>query len=322
MDGHAERAGDRSVYGTTSRVWRAVSCSADRSFNGDVSCPPLWTAASRRVLIVQTHTHELTFTDAEVRKRYVTWDRGEVERDWDCLTVLADHAPGVAPRPLRRESVDGAPVVVMERLPGTPLGRTPLNPPQTASLGRALRRLYSVPFDAIREVGITGRLYGPTTLPDSLLGWLTDSYDLSECQNPAPVRAAIDQALAWLGKPDFLPPSQLVALGISDLNPANPIWDGTTCRLVDFEDGGLTDPAYELADHVEHLAGRLGRVFNPDALTHAVGLSGAERDRMQAYRPLWAVFWLVMLLPGNGGFRRNPPGTTEAQATHLLKLLG
>jgi len=29
-----------------------------------------------------------------------------------------------------------------------------------------------------------------------------------------------------------------------------------------------------------------------------------------------------MLLPGNGGFRRNPPGTTEAQATHLLALLG
>lgn len=168
-----------------------------------------------------------------------------------------------------------------------------------------------------REVGITERLYGPTTLPDSLRGWLTDSYDLSECQNPDLVRTAIDEVVAWLAKPDALPPSKLVALGISDLNPANLIWDGTTCRLADFEDGGLTDPAYELADHVEHLAGRLGRVFNPDALIHAVGLSEADRDRMQAYRPLWAVFWLVMLLPGNGGFRRNPPGTTKAQATHL-----
>ena len=271
---------------------------------------------------MQTHTHDLTFTDAEVRKRYVTWDRGEAEREWRCLTVLADHAPGVAPRPLRRETVHGAPVVVMERLPGTPLGGKPLTPPQTASLGRALRRLYSVPLDAIREVGITERLYGPTGLPDSLRGWLTDSYDLSECQNPDLIRTAIDEAVAWLAKPDALPPAKLVALGISDLNPANLIWDGTTCRLVDFEDGGLTDPAYELADHVEHLAGRLGRVFNPDALIHAVGLSEAERDRMQTYRPLWAVFWLVMLLPGNGGFRRNPPGTTEAQATHLMALLG
>ena len=43
---------------------------------------------------------------------------------------------------------------------------------------------------------------------------------------------------------------------------------------------------------------------------------------MSAYRPQdWASFWLTMLLPGNGGFRRNPPGTAEAQATHLLALL-
>ena len=111
-------------------------------------------------------------------------------------------------------------------------------------------------------------------------------------------------------------------LGISDLNPANVLWDGETCRLVDFEDGGLTDPAYELTDHTEHLAGRLSGVFDPNALVAAVGLSTEERGRLRAYRPLWATFWLAMLLPGNGGFRRNPRGTTEAQATHLLGLLG
>jgi hypothetical protein len=52
-----------------------------------------------------------------------------------------------------------------------------------------------------------------------------------------------------------------------------------------------------------------------------VGLSPEERERMKAHRPLWATFWLRMLLPGNRGFRRNPPGTIEAQATHLLALL-
>ena len=271
---------------------------------------------------MQTQTHDLTFTDTEVRKRYVTWDRGEADREWECLSVLADHAPGVAPRPLRRETVEGAPVIVMERLPGTPLGGAPLTPPQTASLGRALRQLYSVPLDAIREAGITERLYGPTTLPDSLRAWLRDSHDLSRCQDPQLVRGAVNDACAWLAKPDQLPAPCLAALGISDLNPANLLWDGTTCRLVDFEDGGLTDPAYELADHVEHLAGRLGGILDPEALVDAVGLSASERDRMRAYRPLWAVFWLVMLLPGNGGFGRNPPGTTESQANHLIALLG
>jgi thiamine kinase-like enzyme len=112
-----------------------------------------------------------------------------------------------------------------------------------------------------------------------------------------------------------------VSIGIADLTPANVLWDGYACRLVDFEDGGLTDPAYELADHVEHLAGRLDGIYDPNALIEAVGLSAKERDRTRSYRPLWAAFWLAMQLPGNGGFARNPPGTTEAQAQHVLALL-
>ncbi len=93
------------------------------------------------------------------------------------------------------------------------------------------------------------------------------------------------------------------------------------CRLVDFEDGGLTDPAYDLADHVEHIAARLADVYDPAGLA-AAGLSDDEQDRVDAYRPLWAAFWLVMRLPRNGGFDRNPPGTTEAQARHLIGLIG
>jgi thiamine kinase-like enzyme len=91
-------------------------------------------------------------------------------------------------------------------------------------------------------------------------------------------------------------------------------------RLVDFEDGGLSDPAYELADHVEHLGSRLPGVYDVDALPVAVGLDAGDRARMAAYRPLLAAFWLAMLLPGNGGWRRNPRGTTEAQAAHFMAL--
>lgn len=270
---------------------------------------------------MQTHTHDLAFNATEVRKRYVSWDDGEADREWSCLRLLAEYAPGVAPRPLRRDRREGGPVVVMERLPGEALGHAPLTPDQTTSLGRALRRLYDVPLEAILAENIGERRYGPTTLRQSLTGWLGDSYDLARCRDPQLVAESVDAAVAWLARADSLPASQLVALGISDLNPANILWDGETCRLVDFEDGGLTDPAYELADHVEHIAGRLANVFDPVALVKAVGLSAEERDRMRGYRPLWAAFWLAMLLPGNGGFLRNPPGTTEAQATHVLALL-
>lgn len=271
---------------------------------------------------MQTQTHELTFTDSVVRKRFVTWADGEPDREWGCLTLIWENAPGVAPRPLRRELDGSAPVVVMERLPGEPLGAGPLSPEQTRSLGRALRQVFSIPVERIVAAGITERRYGPSSLPELLTEWLEEPYDLSKCTEPRRVALGVEAALDWLASANAIPVPHLAGLGIADLNPANILWDGRACRLVDFEDGGLTDPAYDLADHVEHLASRLSSVFDPEALADAVGLTDAERLRMHAYRPLWAAFWLAMLLPGNGGFARNPPGTTEAQVHHLIKLIG
>ena len=269
---------------------------------------------------MQTHTHDLTFTDTEVHKCFVSWDAGEADREWQCLTVLAEHAPGLAPRPIRRETVEGRPVVVMERLHGDVLGREPLTEQQTTSLGEALRRLYDVPVAAAKAGGLVQRRYGAAELPEALPDWLAGEYDLERCQEPRRVARALAAAREWLQAPD-LPEPRIRALGIADLNPANVLWDGERCRLVDFEDGGLSDPAYELADHTEHLAARLAGVYDAGTLADAVGLAMEDRERMHAYRALWAAFWLAMLLPGNGGFHRNPAGTTESQADHLLALL-
>lgn len=74
-------------------------------------------------------------------------------------------------------------------------------------------------------------------------------------------------------------------------------------------------------DQIEHIASRLTAQFDPEALVAAVNPSMEQRDRMRRYRPLWAAFWLAMLLPGNRGFRRNPPGTTEEQVRHLVALI-
>jgi aminoglycoside phosphotransferase (APT) family kinase protein len=43
-------------------------------------------------------------------------------------------------------------------------------------------------------------------------------------------------------------------LGQGDANLANFLWDGTKVRIVDFEDSGPSDRAFELADLVEHLS--------------------------------------------------------------------
>ena len=236
---------------------------------------------------MQTSTHGVTLGATEVRKEFVADHEERAEREWECLTVLAAHAPGLAPRPLRREDGD-TPVIVMERLPGEPLAPRPLSPAQTAALGVALRRLYDVPLAAARDAGVGPRRYGPTGHASMLVDWLADDPDLGECGDPVLVGEAVGAARAYVA----------------------------------VEDGGLSDPAYELADHVEHLGSRLPGVYDARALVDAVGLDVEGRDRMAAYRPLWAAFWLAMLLPGNGGWRRNPPGTTEAQAAHFMALVG
>lgn len=197
--------------------------------------------------------------------------------------VLAEHAPGIAPRPLRREVEEGAPVIVMERLPGDPLGRAPLSSAQTAELGRALRKVYAVPVAAVRDRGIGERALGPRELPGALREWLSGPTNVAACEDPPLVESALRQAATWL-QDAALPGPRVDTLSIADLNPSNVLWDGETCRLVDFEDGGLSEVAFELADHAEHLAGRLTAVFDVDALVDAVGLARDERIRM-AFAP-------------------------------------
>jgi Ser/Thr protein kinase RdoA (MazF antagonist) len=268
---------------------------------------------------VQTSTHGLTIGATEVRKEFVADHEEQAEREWASLALLAEHAPGLAPRPLRREDGE-TPVIVMERIPGEPLAPRPLTTLQTQALGASLRRLYDVPVEVVREAGIGPRRYGTAEHAQVMVEWLADDHDLGECLDPVLVGEAVEVARAYVAAPP-VPASRLTALGIADLNPANVLWDGRTVRLVDFEDGGLSDPAYELADHVEHLGSRLPGVYDVQALPVAVGLDDEARERMAAYRPLWAAFWLAMLLPGNGGWRRNPRGTTEGQARHFLALV-
>jgi Ser/Thr protein kinase RdoA (MazF antagonist) len=269
---------------------------------------------------VQTSTHGLTIGAREVRKVFAADHEVEAEREWAILTLLAEHAPGLAPRPIRRED-GGTPVIVMERLLGEPLAPRPLTAAQTEALGAALRRLYDVPVEAVAAAGIGPRRYGAREHVPVLVEWLGDDHDLGECQDPVLVGEALDAARAYVAAPE-LPEPRSSALGIADLNPANVLVHGRTVRLVDFEDGGLSDPAYELADHVEHLGSRLPGVYDVHALPAAVGLDEEALQRMAAYRPLFAAFWLAMLLPGNGAWRRNPPGTTEEQAEHFMRLAG
>jgi hypothetical protein len=267
---------------------------------------------------VPVHTHHVDIREEEVRKRFVSWSEGEADREWAGLTLLDRHVPGLAPKPIRRDTERGAPVVVMSRVPGEPLGDSLVTTEQLHALTASIRRLFSVPVsDEIPE-----RTWPPSEMRQGVSEWVSADRDLRECVDPSLVANAVGAARKWLATndgPDDLVVDHVVALG--DGNLANVMWDGTVCRLIDFEEFGRSDLAYEVADIVEHGSSRLRRLLNVDIFIEGLELSYGQHIRLTYFRRLFAAFWLVMLLPGNRGFERNPAGSTEDQARHLLALL-
>jgi len=261
-------------------------------------------------------THRVEVGPDTVTKTYVSWDRGEPDHEWRALTLLAEHVPGLAPVPLAREVRDGAPAVVMSRLPGAALGTGPLGHVETAALGAALRRLYDVPETVLAD--LPERTLGPSSCLALLRGWAEEPGDV-----PPEAATALAAARAWLADParDRQMTVADPVLGLADGNLANVLFDGTTCRLVDFEDSGVSDPAYEVADLLEHVSVRLPRVLDQRALVRAVGLTDTQVARCARYRTLFAVFWLLMLLPDGRAHHRNPPGSLADQAAHVRHLL-
>lgn len=261
------------------------------------------------------HTHDITVTGEVVRKCYVSWDEGEPEREWAALELLAREAPGLAPAPIGRETQDGRPVVVMSVVAGEPLGQ-PVTPMQQEGLANALRRLFAVPVP--RE--LEERANGPEVMRRTITEWLAEDHDLTACLDPDLVLAAKAHAVAWLGTvrlPGVV--DRVIALGDGNLD--NVLWDGEVCRLIDWEEYGASDLAYEIADLVEHASSRLTRSLDVNDLLDQLQLTDEQAARVDQYRRVFACFWLTMLLPGNRGFARNPPGSTEDQARHVLALL-
>ncbi len=111
-------------------------------------------------------------------------------------------------------------------------------------------------------------------------------------------------------------------LGHGDPNLANFLWDAGQVRLVDFEDSGPSDCAFELAILTEHISAWSDARMDARDFLCLFDLTRAEQARVRDFRRLAALFWLIMLRPGGSSSARNPPGTLERQADRLLGLLG
>lgn len=264
-------------------------------------------------------THDVWFADRLVIKRYRSWLNGEADREWRGLSLLDRTVPGLAPHPLERRIENGTPIIVMTRLPGVPLGSSALNPKQLAGLAKALKLMFAAaPPDELQT--LTERRWGPSRMVAKLRAWIDEARPVFE----PTVEEALRAAKRWLGS------SQAMALGgplaeraftNADGNIGNFIWDGERCYVVDFEDSGVSDPVYEIADLVEHVSVWLPGLIKANEFATSLALSNEQERRLLSFRRLIAVFWLLMLLPGNPGHDRNPPGSLDRQVTHVLGLL-
>ena len=106
----------------------------------------------------------------------------------------------------------------------------------------------------------------------------------------------------------------------ADHNLANFLLDDDHVVLVDFEYSGRGDRPGELAELVEHISARTTPGREWETFLSRCGLSARERHQMAGLRRMNAIWWLLILLPGQPGHDRNPPGTLHSQAERLLSL--
>lgn len=256
-----------------------------------------------------------------VVKRFRSWGRGEPQREWRALTLLAEHAPGLAPQPLKADLEGDPPTVVMSRLAGVPLRGTVVSGRRAAALAEALATLHgAVPQDVLAAV--PEGAWNVVKAVDKARDWCTQAQQFG----PDPqVERAFNEGWRWLDAApldDLVKADPVPVFGLTDGNLANYLFDGEVVRLVDFEDSGRSDRAFELAEIVEHPSGWVDSTLDVPGLLSHFPLTGAEAARLRDVRRLLALLWLIMLLPGRPGFDRNPAGTDERQAARLLALLG
>ncbi|WP_158578699.1 phosphotransferase family protein [Spongiactinospora rosea] len=269
----------------------------------------------------QSTTHDLEFGDEVVIKRYRSWDRREPQREWTALTLLAEHAPGLAPAPIRADLNVSPPTVVMSRLPGHVLRGAPATVAQIDAVAAAFTRLHQAIPGPVLEA-VEPAAWGPAAAVAKVRTWADKRPDLG---HDADVRHAFQEGATWLATnapdrliSDPLPP----VLGLSDGNHANYLWDDgdRQVRLLDWEDSGRSDRAFEIAEFCEHTS-RLDGTFDTEHLLAAVNVTEKEHRRIHDFRRLLALGWLLMLGPAGPFTARSPAGTLERQAQRVLHLL-
>ena len=251
-----------------------------------------------------------------VVKRFRGCDLGQHEREWQALTLLAEHAPGLAPTPVRADLDGTPPTIVMSRVHGMPLRGGRVRPEQITALANTVTRLQdAIPSRLLAQLPVV--VWNQASAVEEIRGWCAQP--LAQGTAPTVVRAQKEGA-RWLDRSTLAMPSAPVFCN-GDGNLSNYLWDGARVRVIDFEYSGRNDRAMALAEITEHVSAWVDTDFDvPYFLAH-FDLPPAEAAWLLECRRLLAFEWLCVLAKQEPG-KHNPVGTVEKQADRLMALLG
>jgi hypothetical protein len=214
-------------------------------------------------------------------------------REWWALNHLGRMCPGIAPAPIGCEEAADGVVVVMEFIAGRPLDGVAATLRDIESVAIRLKELYALP--ATGSPGDPGLALGS---PDKVVARLRDDWPGLKQAPEGDIQCAAQTLWkTWLGGPDpdkVTAPARLVFCR-GDGNLRNWLRAGNQLRLIDFEYSGWTVREFDLADMIEHVA---GRGIGEDAwqvLLDSLGLDAAARAVVAAGRRTYAIFWLMKL---------------------------
>lgn len=251
-------------------------------------------------------THRLHREGDLITKTFTGWDRDQHLREWGALNLLAVQQPGLAPRPIRALLDERPPSVTMTVIPGEPITGS-WSCDQVELAATTLRRLWTVPGDGLATIDMHNPAY-----------WRTMAAKAAP-PNGGIEQQAYDLAVTWIagyGLDALLDGQHEQVLGQGDPQPGNLLYDGTSIRLVDFEDAGASDVSFELANFAEHLGTR------GTGLARVADLIHHNRTRYRQCRRLLASFWLFRMLPDPTGVRGKRTVTLHDQASRLISLFG
>lgn len=224
--------------------------------------------------------------------------RRRPDREWHALTLLAAHDVPSVPRPLWRDDDADSPAVGMTLVTGTALSDEAPDHHEAglAGLIETWRHIHAVQIDGPLAdfVRIDSAAHYVERITDIWAKQLADHR--SDPLTPR-LQALLDH---WSksGDRQILAEPEPPTFSRGDANLLNWLHDSTTGKTacVDFEFSGTSDPAFDLADLVEHIS---ARAFADNVWSEVVDALGggdwAFTRRFHAAKRTCAMRWLAVL---------------------------